>query len=589
LELSTRENWALSTREIKSLKKELARAKRPALAQPALIVFALALVLYIASGATEFATDDSAEFQLLAPRMGRMHPPGYPAQMLLGGALRTIIGQDAAARGMTLLSALWSALAAALLFRLVARATGNKRAGLVSAAALGMSHTFWMHGGLAEAYALNALALAVLISLFEEASRRPNFGPRAMIAAAWVLGFAAGNHLTILLFAPVLAAAMAANCPCARRPGPLAGASLAGISALGAMFAILAIRFGNLGDPEILAAERPSVEFAWWWMRGGPSRELLFAFGPMTLLKRLAVFGGYFIYQFPSPALFLIPMGAFALWRSKRWAWLWLLGGVFAVNLGYGLNFDSSDVYVFYVPCHLAAAIAAGFGAAALERRFARAFQNQRLWTGLIAACVLMPPIVYFATPRLLNATGFVLSRNKGNLYYLWPPKRSELRFWNAQAEALARTLPEGSPLLTNWNTYHLMAAWLDRTGRSNAIRLINLPRDGAAFAPPNWASYAQDELMLRPAGRVWSMGDIPGLRDDPLYKVRDVAGIKAWDLATHPLSEPSFQAFRTQFEKTLREGLERRKLIGPGEPLIYRPFHDAGGRIEVLEPGARP
>jgi hypothetical protein len=354
------------------------------------------------------------------------------------------------------------------------------------------------------------------------------------------------------------------------------------------MFLILWLRFSSLPASPMMTQDMTPLGFALWWMSGGPSQGLLFTFGPAALAKRFAMFAGYSLYQFPSPALLLAPLGLYALWKRKRLAWIWMLCGVFFVNLAYALNFDSSDVYVFYVPCHVAVAAMAGFGAAWLARRYPRNFRNKRRgrrsWTALVGACLLLPPVAYFATPKALNAAGLVLSQNKGNRYYLWPPKRGELTLWNAQAEALAKTLPDGSALLLNWNTIHLMGGYLDRAERTNKIQLLNLPREGIPLADGNWAATVQRSLMANPGGRIWALGEVPGLRGDPLYRVWDFAGVRVYELSALAPNQAFYDEFRADFEAALREALKKRGALGANGALVYRPFYDSAGEIQALK-----
>src|SRR5690606_20532490 len=125
--------------------------------------------------------------------------------------------------------------------------------------------------------------------------------------------------------------------------------------------AVLVVRFSAFPNHHMESTGRSALEFTLWWMSGGDSRSLLFTFGFWPMVRRVTMFVGYFCYQFASPSFVLIFIGAWVL-RSRP-VWLLLLGGMFAVQLGYALNFDSSDVYVFYQTCYVAAAAAVGFGA----------------------------------------------------------------------------------------------------------------------------------------------------------------------------------------------------------------------------------
>jgi hypothetical protein len=532
------------------------------------------LLLYWASSMAEIGTDDTAEFQRLAPRMELIHAPGYPVQLLVGAGLAREWPPEwgGPTRAMTILSGVWTAAAVALLAAALLLATGSAWGAAIGAGAYGVAHTIWMHASLAEAYALNNLFTVILLFLFAWSEHGPGRGWRAFLASAFLIGVAAGNHLTIILLSPVVLAAYCWRHPAVRRPGRIALAALVGTAALASIQTVLVLRFDTHPNHHMVAQGMSAIEFTWWWMGGGDSRTLLFTFGVGAVLRRLVLFAGYFCYQFPSPAFLLLVLGAWAM--RGRPSWLIMVGGIFAVQLLYALNFDSSDVFVFFQPCYVAGGCAAAFGVQRLQGRL-RFAREPLVWLGVWLLVVVMPPAAYRLTPAALDFLGVTLSRNKGNLYYLWPPKRDVLADWNAQAEAIAAAAPPRALILTNWNNYHLMLEYVYRAGRHADLRVVVLPREGEALRGSSWAWAVVNELTQWPGSFVLGLGNVPELQRDPAYVALPGGGVSGFMLATAP-DFRAWEEFARAYEERLARAQETRGLRRNGAgAMMARLFYD--------------
>lgn len=211
-----------------------------------------------------------------------------------------------------------------------------------------------------------------------------------------------------------------------------AAAFVAGAS----VYLVLAGRMGSLGGAIDLAL-------------GGESRGLMFAFSPAQVLQRFAVFLGYQAYQFPLIAG-VVGLGGWLWALARRRDWWALTTAIWAVTVLHALNFDSSDVYVFYVPAHVMFAIWVGFGFRALYRA---AGERRLSWASLVmVAAVALTPLFYWETYRALETrTAIVTSRDKGNRYYLFPPKQDAGWFAN-RIRHLLRTAAPGGAVLLDWN-----------------------------------------------------------------------------------------------------------------------------------------
>ena len=395
-------------------------------------------------------TDDSAEFQTLFVTLGRAHAPGYPLLLCLGKCFAMLPLGEIAWRG-ALLSAMAGIATVALVYRLTWRITGSTPSAAVAALALALSHTFWMQSLLPEAYALNALFLLILLYMMERARRDPGARGRAWLASALLTGLAFGNHQTLILFAPV-GAAWFLWLETRRREGRIGsrlalGAGAAAVCGLLGMsvYVVLAVRMAALGF---------SLADAIALARGGDARDLVGVFGPGEILKRFMDFCFYLAYQFPGPAALLAVIGLGAGWRRDR-PWTLVVLALALVTMAWGLNFDSSDIYVFYIPAYLSTALLVGMGFAwLLEVTRAR---RQLAWVAgaLALAVVVCPPLIYTLSWSWTESRGAVLSPNKGNLYYLWPPRRSA--DWMADnVRCLMEAAPPHSLFLSDWSNYHI-------------------------------------------------------------------------------------------------------------------------------------
>lgn len=453
----------------------------------------LAALVYLLSAPSGVMTDDSAEFQTLAVTLGLTHPPGYPLLLCVGKCFAALPIGEIAWR-LTLMSVVFGAATLWLLFGLVDRLTRSTFAALVATLCLAFSHTFWSQSVLTEAYTLNAFLLLALLRLMVAAKEADN--DRALIrpwlAASLIVGVGFGNHQTIVVFVPIGAIWFLWL---AERRGLaiINGAWLAAMAGAigGSIYLFMLLRYVANGST---AAEM------WFMARGGPSQDLMFIFGPKEILGRFVDFIGYFVYQFPGPGLVLAAIGVIAAWRRSR-AMASALGALGAIYLAYALNFDSSDVYVFYVPCYLATAVFVGYGVA-WTMEWARENTTRRAIVIVVSlSAVVAPPVVYRVAYEVAERRQLVLSIDKGNVYYLWPPKRSAM--WMSDGvRALLEAAPPNGVLITDWN--YLFAARyyqdIERTRRDvtvlNKVKGDNGP-NGWSAATAEWLAANETPVLL--------------------------------------------------------------------------------------------
>ena len=145
-------------------------------------------------------TVDSAELQQAAARLALVHTTGYPLYLLLARLAITVIPIGEPAFRVTLLSAVFGAAAAGVLYLLVRQVTAHRGAALAAAALFSVQPVPWATAGVAEINTLNTLLTggAFLAAAAWGAGQLPFW------AVAGAYGLAAGHHRTALLYAPLL-------------------------------------------------------------------------------------------------------------------------------------------------------------------------------------------------------------------------------------------------------------------------------------------------------------------------------------------------------------------------------------------------
>ncbi len=199
-----------------------------------LFVIAALLPVYLATLSHAVGAADTFEFQVVAPRLGIAHPTGYPLYLLLG-KLFSLLPAGTVAWRLNLASAVYAALAVAVVFRLALELLRRPLPALAGAVILGFVPIFWSQAIIAEVYTLHALIVAGALGLMlrlttdhrplttddgpQTADRRPpaidqrptTDDRKTMVALAFVLGLGLTNHLTTVFLLPPAALAIALN------------------------------------------------------------------------------------------------------------------------------------------------------------------------------------------------------------------------------------------------------------------------------------------------------------------------------------------------------------------------------------------
>lgn len=385
-----------------------------------LAVFAAALALYAWTAAPTVVWGDSAYYVLDAwlnvVRVGTAS--SHPLYVEIARPLVRLPGDPG--YHLALLSAVFGAAAVALVFRLSRQLDASAGAAAIGAAALAVSHGFWLHAVVPEVYTANACFL--LASLSALLSWRRTGRARWLFAAALAFLVGLANHLVLLLVLPALLAFVVMvrrDLLRDRRTWVVAAAVLACAAvaaglAIGPLSrAVYQLWVGPPGLSDYVRLELPL---------GAMGRELL-------------LYVAYLGYQFPTISFLFVCIGVRALIVRDRQAAVLILLAV-ALNAAVFIHhtgWESRAKFVFYISDYALLSVACAIGADRLLEglRSPTRADADRAWLAVIGVLtVAVPPAVYAVAPGVAARIGVDLARS-GRLayrndaaYFLKPGKR---------------------------------------------------------------------------------------------------------------------------------------------------------------------
>ena len=278
------------------------------------------------------------------------------------------------------------------LFHALLRSLGLPR--LTSALGTGVlmvSHSMWWHATQVENYALSAVFLCACLWLAARdgaAAARGAPPGRDLTAFFLLAGLALFNHLQNGALALAGAAALLAR-PERRSRTVWLRCGLA--FTLGAL-PCLAVLVRDL-----LLSDDPAATLS--LAVGGGFQSLMFRYDLVSDLRRM---GHWIFMQFPSPFLLCLPAGAWRILRghpSRGFSAALLTA--FGANTAFFLGYKTWDQFSFYLVSFVCLAVAGAAGAEWLRLRLRPAWQP--LVTVVLAASVLLPPLVYVNIPRWVD------------------------------------------------------------------------------------------------------------------------------------------------------------------------------------------
>ncbi len=449
---------------------------------------------------------DPAMLQAEVAVLGIGHPSGYPTYMMLTH-LFTYLPFGDAAYGVNLASAVYGTCAVVVIYGVALRLSGHIVAAAVGALALGVSPLFWGQAIIAEVYTLNALFIAVVISVLLLWRDRGN--DRYGLLAAFLMGLSLTHHLTSGLLIP---AGLAFVFVVDRKKFRQTKLLLKGLG----LFIVGLLPYLYL--PIRAAMEAPLNEAD----PSSPGRFLLLVTGGSYLLKlltdletgaapgsdevpsrsqpilqdvadRLTIYADYLYGQFPLLLMLAGLLGALCLAHTDRPAAL-LLGIAFFGWLVHALTYGVEDYYVFLIPAYVILSLFVAVGVGVVLRR-AEALMGHLAENPLPkAALVLVLSLLALAVPLFGVRESYALE------------DRSDENFGRQTIESVAESVAPNATVL-----HHRSSLWY--------MVLVEERRRDLTLVDPfktSWLRYEDvvwpDNLNSAKAAERYGTGDISGV-----------------------------------------------------------------------------
>jgi hypothetical protein len=419
---------------------------------------------------------------------------------------------------VNLVSAVFGAGAVAMLFLLCYTHTRSLIAALYGSLALAVSHTFWFHAATPEVYTLFAFLLLLSLTLYDLYEREGRQG--ALIGSAFALGLGGANHMLAFLALPaallyhVLGGRfkqrrvkdaqknyggqedpLTSPLPTPLQASPPPPHEWRGEAA--------SADHRSDGEPrgEVLppASQRTSwladiVKAVDWRLAAWAGLAFLVGFSPYLiqlarmlrtfplaevsgpvigstfirgllstpLPRLLATFPTYLMYLFYQFGPFGVALGVYGFWKGRAsHRHLWLIAiSFYAVYTAFGLAYQVSDQFAFFLGSHLFFAGAMALGAAQLLEKLSG---PRRAWLagGLALLVAAMPPL-YEKVPDWFQAAGITdeafgipqvgVGVRDGLDFYLNPNRRGDDSAYQFGVETM-ESLPPDAVVIAQWYT----------------------------------------------------------------------------------------------------------------------------------------
>jgi hypothetical protein len=455
------------------------------------LAFAIALAVYAVTLAPTVIWSDSAAFarEVLMGPLQFGTAADHPLYIAIGRLLKPLPFELAWLLNFE--SAVFGALAVAMVYRCARQLELSRIAAAIGAAALGVSQAFWLHSVIAEVYSANAFFLAATLSFLIEWGVRKRW--RSLAAALTVFAVGLTNHLVLLALMPAAVVFVVISEPRA----VFNRKTLLMLAALTAALAAMAVVVSPIGN---------AVRKVWV---GPPSIWEYFSLkiDPGPTLREARFYVIFFVYQFPSIALPLGLVGIGSL-RRTRPAILTLLLMTIAINAGTfirhtGYQSQGTTKFVFYISDYVVFAILCAAGAEATLARLAdrAGFNRQRLGTAMLAVVAIVPPVLYALIPSVASRAGVDLvggsrlPHRDNQRFFLNPSKRGEYGARQYATEAFAM-VPPNAVIFADSTPYEVLR-YLQIVEH---VRSDVTVRSARGFAQKVVVEWLTDESGRRPA-----------------------------------------------------------------------------------------
>lgn len=304
---------------------------------------------------------------------------------------------------LNLLSGLFGAVGVGMVVGLVVALTRRVVAGCLAGAALALAHSYWQMSVVTESYTLAAALMTIEWGLLLRYTRTRN--PWLLVAVFAVNGLHVADHLLGLLTLSTYGVLLVERV-LRRKLSPrwFLPAGAAWFIAAAPYWLLVWEHYDRVGD---LPLTIHSALFGGATAEGGWAGAVL---SVAVSWKQVQAAAMTFGYNFPSLVPLVALFGFLRVYRGRRRLFRsvliaqTLIIGVFVGR--YGIV----DLYTFFVPVCATVALWFGLGADRMLRRRSGEPRGRALVAGL-AACVILPVLVYIWFPALARERGWLAGR----------------------------------------------------------------------------------------------------------------------------------------------------------------------------------
>lgn len=419
--------------------------------QPATIADSLLglvfFLVYLSTCLPSVLPADNGEFQLVAWKLGIAHPPGYALYTIVGWLVSRFFTSPAFA--LNLLSTLLASITLVVVSRTVRLLTQSTLAGVLAAALLGTSTTFWAQATTANIRMPTALFTALGVNLLVGWSRsrgecvragppslRRSVSPSTLylVVFAFVFSLGLGHHLSLAFPGVFFVIYIVLNDPALiKQPRRWLAPLLA--FALGLLVLLyLPLRGatgGALADGEATTYLAQPDKFLDHVLGRGFEGDFFYFITTRSdlLLDRAALLPTLFAFQFNPFAIVLVLIGAARL-IHRDWKLAVMLIGGLALHTVIALTYRAPQTVEYLIPAYVLLAIVVGYSLHAPRTTpYATRIMQHVL---RMAGCVLI-----------------VLQFANGFPSFTWLRQHDDTRLY---AESLLNDAPANAIVLSNWH-----------------------------------------------------------------------------------------------------------------------------------------
>ena len=340
-------------------------------------------LVYFSTCLPSVLSADNGEFQLVAWKLGIAHPPGYALYTLVGWLFSRFFTSPAFA--LNVLSAILASITLIVVSRTVRKLTQSTVAGLLAAALLGTSTTFWAQATTANIRMPTALFTALCVSLLVEwshdrrdqgsgigdqarsvTSARSAASPLHLVIFAFVFSLGLGHHLSlafpgVFFIAYILLNDRALIKQPRRWIAPLLAFALGLLVLL--YLPLRGATGGTLADGETTTYLAQPDKFLDHVLARGFEGDFFYFVNTRSdlLADRAALLPTLFTFQFNPFVIVLVVIGAVRLIR-RDWRLAVMLIGGSVLHTFIAITYRAPQTVEYLIPAYVLLAIIIGYG-----------------------------------------------------------------------------------------------------------------------------------------------------------------------------------------------------------------------------------